>query len=388
MQFDGNNNDQDDINALPVSALLADAADIEGKTTFFYNNNLAEWNSDWQVSQMRKAGSYAEKLGIDTVDYQNNIADATNKLVDIFNSGQKVLSIEAGPMEAVYRALEQTSPENRKNITLLSHSWWNENQDVINRDGVSEARTWSDLKSHFGEVNFVQISDQNAGFYNDAWKWLSWQSDSVYTEAWDLMETSGKPTDASDAGMLYYALTGNEYANPWDAKSFLDQNTPEFGYSNNNVSNWTTDSNFVADSYFIEAEDMNLSGSYHTEYNSVASGNEVISLIGGGNNDVGYASFNTNDISGHYKVVINTFDENDGTGKINVEQNGQQIGSFVLDGTFGSNIADAQSSTSLELHDIYVSSGDTFKLTGFENGSEYTAEHMRIDSVEFVPIDM
>ena len=227
-QFDGNNNDPDDIAALPIAAMLARGAELQNKTTFFYNNNLSENNNPSRVEKMRKSAAFAEKLGIDTVDYQQNINAATDKLVNIFNSGSKVFSIEGGPMEAVYRALVKTSSKNRAQITLLSHSGWNENRDVINRSGVTEARTWSDLKRDFPEVTFLEIDDQNPGFYNDDWNWLDNTNNPIFSEARDLMISSNKRNDPSDAGMLFYALTGKENANPKDAKDFWEDNPPSW----------------------------------------------------------------------------------------------------------------------------------------------------------------
>ena len=98
---------------------------------------------------MRKSAAFAEKLGIDTYDYQANIQNATNELVKILDSGKKVLAIEGGPMEAIYRALERVSPANHGNIVLLSHSGWNENRNLGNRPGGGKPRTWSDLKAGF-----------------------------------------------------------------------------------------------------------------------------------------------------------------------------------------------------------------------------------------------
>ncbi len=119
-QFDGNNNDKDDIAALPIAAALTNARGLQQKSIFFYNNNLSEPNDKNQLKQMRKSASFAEKLGIETFDYQTDLSAATNKLVQIFNSGKKVLSLEGGPMEAVYRALEQTSKENTSTLSILS----------------------------------------------------------------------------------------------------------------------------------------------------------------------------------------------------------------------------------------------------------------------------
>ncbi|MEO1299027.1 MAG: hypothetical protein AAFW75_25270, partial [Cyanobacteria bacterium J06636_16] len=154
--FDGNNNDKDDIAALPMAAAITASADQQDKMTFFYGNNLSEPNSNSQVKAMRASAELAEKLGIDAHSYQDGINQTTNKLVKILDSGQKVLAIEGGPMEAIYRALEQTSPKNRGNVTLLSHSSWNENRAAGSRPGGGKPRTWSDL------LNFRKIASQIA----------------------------------------------------------------------------------------------------------------------------------------------------------------------------------------------------------------------------------
>ncbi|MGD1896745.1 MAG: hypothetical protein ACFB16_07310, partial [Phormidesmis sp.] len=157
--FDGNNNDPDDIAALPVAAAIAKSANLQDKTTFFYGNNLSEPNSSSQVQKMRDSAEFAEKLGIDTHSYQDGIDKTTNELVEILNSGQKVLAIEGGPMEAIYRALEKTSAANRSNLTLVSHSSWNEDRDKGSRPGGGKPRTWDDIRSDFSEVTQIDIKD-------------------------------------------------------------------------------------------------------------------------------------------------------------------------------------------------------------------------------------
>lgn len=503
---DGNNNDPDDIAALPVAAMLINGANAQAKTTFFYNNNLSEKNDSSQVEKMRNSAEYVEKLGINTVDYQANIDAATDRLVDIFNSGDEVLSIEGGPMEAVYRALEQTSPENLDNITLLSHSWWNENQDVITKDGVTEARTWGDLKAEFPQVTFLEIPDQNEGFYDDDWNWLDSKTEPVYQEARELMIDSNKRNDPSDAGMIQYALTGNREPDPYDAKSFLEDNPPRFvddttsptqtetntgnydievdvdltvqgdsftgdisftndsdssfegwtievgtpfaidntqnaelasnpnnrytfsdvssndyvesgeettftfegdtqgeqfaptnwTFNGESIDSWDVDiedigTNFTtptdASPYYVEAEDMNLSGGYRIESNSFASNGKVISLYSGdgNNNDTGTATHTFDGESGVYDIIIDSFDENDGVGNIDVRQNGNWLDSFTLDRELGSNVADANTAISLEITDVYISTGDIITLDGIEQGNEWTGEHTRMDGLMFNP---
>lgn len=233
--FDGNNNDPDDIAGLPIAATLARAAGIEDKTSFFYSNNLSEPTNNYMATKMRESADFAEKLGIDTHSYQDGIQQTTNELVEILNSGKKVLAIEGGPMEAIYRALAQTSPDNRSNITLLSHSEWNEDRSVGSRPGGGKPRTWQDIRNDFSEVEQIEIEDQNQGAFNDQgffnvkWNWLDSTDNPVLQEARENMRNANKKVnDPSDAGMLFYAITGNEGGGADDVKEFFDKYPPTF----------------------------------------------------------------------------------------------------------------------------------------------------------------
>ena len=244
--FDGNNNDPDDIAAMPVAALLTKAAGIEDKTTFLYGNNIAERNETALLSKMNSAAAFSSKLGIDTSSYQGNTQATKAKLVGLFNSGQKVLIIEGGPMEATYQALQNTDPSNLSNITMLSHSTWNQERSVLHNDpsdpGTTAARTWADIARDFPGVQQSTIQDQNdgnnntRGFHNSNWSWLDSATHSDFQEARGIMNTAqglknwnpNAQNDPSDAGMLFYALTGMTNGTALDAKSFLE-NAPAFG---------------------------------------------------------------------------------------------------------------------------------------------------------------
>lgn len=236
--FDGNNNDPDDIAAIPVAALLAKAAGIEDKTTLLYGNNLAEANVSGRKQKLDDGGGFAKGLGLDAYNYQDDIDGTAALLVDKLNSGEKILMIEGGPMEAAYRALAQTDPSKHANITLLSHSSWNENRDVIKNPSdpdLTEARTWDDIRDDFPNVTQIDIRDQNdggnndKGFNNKGWSWLDATDNPVLQDARDVMEPAGstKKNDPSDAGILFYALTGIENGTAEDARSFIE-NSPFF----------------------------------------------------------------------------------------------------------------------------------------------------------------
>ncbi|MFK7942187.1 MAG: malectin [Paracoccaceae bacterium] len=237
--FDGNNLDEDDIAAMPIAALLTASSGIADKMTFLYGNNVSEPNEERQLRNLEEAADFARSLGIDARGYQDDlsantgtaahIAATTAHLVSIFESGENVLSIEGGPMEAVYRALADTDPAFHSNITLLSHSTWNQERDSIRLPGITEARDRSDIERDFPDVNFLpKISDQNGGFNDSGWNWMDSSSEPLVIAAREAMSgaqdegNSSKINDASDAGMLYYALTGDERGEPEDAQAYFN----------------------------------------------------------------------------------------------------------------------------------------------------------------------
>lgn len=236
--FDGNNLDEDDVAAMPIAALLTAASGITEKMTFFYGNNLSEPNEERQLRNLEESAEFARSLGIDARGYQDDlgartgmaehIAATTAHLVSIFSSGGKVVSIEGGPMEAVYRAISQTDEAFHSNVTLVSHSTWNEQRDSIRLPGISEARTWADLKRDFPEVTFVDIKDQNGGFNDGGWNWMDSSDEPLVIAAREAMSGAqdegrqGKINDASDAGSLWYALTGDQNGEPEDAQAYFE----------------------------------------------------------------------------------------------------------------------------------------------------------------------
>ena len=83
---------------------------------------------------------------------------------------------------------------------------------MTTRPGEDEARTWSDIGRDFPEVTRIEIADQNRGFFDSGWTWMDDSDLAHVQEARDRMEAAGaiKQSDASDSGMLYCALTGDQ----------------------------------------------------------------------------------------------------------------------------------------------------------------------------------
>ncbi|MEM1264508.1 MAG: hypothetical protein AAGI50_00665 [Pseudomonadota bacterium] len=221
--YDGNQGDPDDIAAMPIVALMAKAAGITDKTTFLYGNSgiVAGNASNDLLPLLEQSAEFSRSLGIDAYSYQDDIDGTIDRLINMIESGDDILLIEAGRLDGIYAALSAVDPIYHQNVTMLSHSIWNEN---------GSTPTWSDMEAEFEDVTFVRIADQNngpyntEGFRNEDWQWMDGSDDPWVQEARDLMELAGpdKVNDPSDAGMLYYALTGDEHGTALDVQALID----------------------------------------------------------------------------------------------------------------------------------------------------------------------
>jgi serralysin len=132
----------------------------------------------------------------------------------------------------------------------------------------------------------------------------------------------------------------------------------------------------------IETENMTLTG-FRIEANSAALGQKVISLVGGGAAETGFASFKFTGVSGLYKVVVGYFDENDGASQFEVRQKNSIVDVWSANQNRGSSLANTQTRTLRTIAtNLAVSQGDTFQLKATENAGEPA----RIDFIEFIPV--
>lgn len=132
----------------------------------------------------------------------------------------------------------------------------------------------------------------------------------------------------------------------------------------------------------VEAESMSLNR-YRRESNSSASGDRLISLAGRNGRERGTASFAFSGSSGTYDIIAGYYDENDGTARLEVAQNGSVLDAWDLDRNLGSASANATTFTTRTIaRGRSLAQGDDFTLTGREQGGD----HARVDYLEFIPV--
>ncbi len=132
----------------------------------------------------------------------------------------------------------------------------------------------------------------------------------------------------------------------------------------------------------LEAEGMTLK-TFRQESNAIASGSKLVSLVGGKSGESGSVSGTFNGATGKYNVILGYYDENDGAGSIEARIGGKTVSTVTLNQQLGSsNVSQGNLVRRTIASGITLNKGTSLELLGKENGEE----HVRIDYVEFIPL--
>lgn len=246
---DGNNHDCDDITATAMTiALLARTGNAS--KLVYYGHSDHHWSSntvetcgsvtdreeEMRVSSEETAALWGTFSPSVFINAKANTATAISNLVTQINassSGDPLWIIAAGPMDVIGQALN-TAGANKDHVTVISHSTWNDDH-ADNPEGGESAHsgwTWAEMQSAFTTVTFTHIADQNTGLNvaESNYHWLRDSYDPRLRRIWDRHIVGGETTfDPSDAGMMYWLITGgggagDEGATPRKIRFILEPN--------------------------------------------------------------------------------------------------------------------------------------------------------------------
>lgn len=242
MSFDGNQHDPDDVGALPMSLAFTWAAGLKDNVTFVeHSNHICNVNNVLHGKMKESAAGVIERFGYDANrihDFYSDPAAATAKFVVEINkstANNPLWIIAAGPMESIWRAINQSNKNVLSHVSIVSHSTWNE----VHGDCGEDSHTFEDLRvfEQNNGLSLLEIKDQNASNGEDdfstprhKWYWLRDSADPnlawVYTR--DQFKTGDfAKFDPSDSGMVYWLITGgpnggNEIGGPTEAQNLLE----------------------------------------------------------------------------------------------------------------------------------------------------------------------
>ncbi|MEM8501863.1 MAG: PA14 domain-containing protein [Cyanobacteria bacterium P01_D01_bin.1] len=418
---DGNSFDRDDWAATAAAlAMIAEEGFQDKLVHLDFNNNLGKTGSVGESEMRTSALEGGKRFGFDTSKFYDNQKDLTGSIdslkqaINASSASNRLAIVAAGPMEVIWRGLKNSDASKHKHVTLISHSSWNANftlgESVHNLDSI--------LRDYPG-VEYTKIAGQNARkiFSTEKdfgpWQWLKQSDDPNLRWLYSRMEATGK-ADISDAGMVYYVLTGDERGSSSKLQAYLEGGSvpvpaPEPVSAPEPVAQSSVDPivdtspstapdsvepkplSTTGSALRVEAESMLSIGvqqmgltNYRTELSSFASGGKLLSLKGGALDEIAESELNFTGASGNYNVVVRYVDETDGEAQFEFKKNGNVVSSWIADQDLGSGGISSENLVSRTVStDLSIKKGDSLSLKGIENGRE----HARIDYIEFQPVE-
>ena len=398
---DGNSPDPDDIGGTAVTLAILKAMGAEDQLVYYSHscdlvrNNTrisAEMELQRQEMMQESCDGTAEKWGgFDHITFYNcrtQKTTAVNKLRDAINASSAtdpLAIIEAGEPDIIYDAISAATASKRQYVTIVTHHIAND------ESADEEEKNLSNLIQEFTTINVARIPDQNTLLHTDisTWYWARDHEDARINWLW----TQGKIAeqdpvvgfqsgyfDCSDAGMVYYQLTGDENPDVPKLKNLFtgyvadDAGTTPATYIYKGLTDFTN----------IEAGDA----PYYKDNNN--------SCLGIAANVVEYrtkyakarTTFNGN--TGTYDITISTIAEYDGESTYKVYIDGRKVGEYK-----NTRVTEAQdmSVQTTTFKDISVTQGTTIAVESIcdQNGlvlegdsqTEYAWSRGRWRQIEF-----
>lgn len=263
---DGNEHDDDDWGATPMSLALLCARGLQDKLSLYvYSDHV--WCSNQEKERrfgltpyehMRESALGGQKyFGFDNtkficaVDCAETAYRAMTEEINKCSVDNPLIIIAAGPLQVVGEAISRADKSKLKFVTFISHGRWN-NKHADNPANIywdkHSGWTWDMLTAQFGGENgvkFIMPVDQNGGkdydglqsnksnfdwiitsparnnplYKADSWNWL-------YSRLVVCIREDGRNFDVSDAGMVAYMLTGIEKTSPALVKEIMENPVP------------------------------------------------------------------------------------------------------------------------------------------------------------------
>ena len=227
LSFDGNAHDKDDILALPMSLALIAEGGVKSKFIHMdYSNHI--WNNDGNQNQLmnQSVSGACKNWGIPKskcINAKDNLNGAKNNFKNAVNSAGKARVYYAcgGPMEVPYQCVMTLTKAKRGQVTVISHSAWN------NKHKHGKSHTWKQLITT--GVKNISIGDQNKTAFNQPTKDWTWLKNKGGKYAWLYSRNKKKSFDASDAGIVWFIITGrgDKKATMTNVKSFFTRKSSE-----------------------------------------------------------------------------------------------------------------------------------------------------------------
>lgn len=337
---DGNSPDPDDIGATAVSLALLKSFGIEKDLVYYSHScdldpfsgssqtiNAQQERNRQQLMQTSCDGTASRWGGFDGITFYNCRTQrrlATEKLTEAINAAttaKPLAIILAGEPDLIYDAIKAAQSGKRGLVTIISHH-------IANEESADEAgKNISDLVEDFTSVKLTRIPDQNDGLKTrlPSWHWARDHNDSKINWLWEqgkIAEEDGVVRfqdgyfDCSDAGMLYFQITGNRTPGVQEVRDALlcyIDGTPSDNNNNNNGGNvapTVSVSSPANNAVFLVGQEISLTADASDPDGNLDKVNfKIDDAFYKTDNQRPFANTFTPDRAGTYKIAAKAFDK-------------------------------------------------------------------------------
>lgn len=242
LEYQGKYNyaDPDDYGATPAALAIIAKLKMQHKLVHYSYNNFMPSPPHTTYRNYMKEGvegsikryNYNKKMFFDVGTHQKEALIHLKKEIEKSTKDDPLYFVNMGPSEFLYQAVKMVVDENNESslahLYVLSHSNYNDNH--LRRPNHHTIKEVIELSKN--KIHFKRIKDQNKKWsstegwssYHDwtVWDWLKNHPNEDISWIWTSMNKhKEKRADISDAGMVYYLLTGDEDGNPKKFQKFL-----------------------------------------------------------------------------------------------------------------------------------------------------------------------
>jgi hypothetical protein len=212
LSSDGNQHDTDDWGAQAIGLAILAKAGLQSKVVHFdYDDHIWDSSTGWPAQEKESVFGGAQRFGFDTAVFFDDLSqlqgavDNIAKVVNESTADNPLVFILAGPMEVAYRGLMAAQPAARKFVRCVSHSSWNDTH-ATGHGG----HAFTDLTALGCVGDHIPDQNQYLGVQaNSNWAWLQ-AGDANLQWVYGRIAAEQSGGDVSDAGMVYYTVTGDK----------------------------------------------------------------------------------------------------------------------------------------------------------------------------------
>ena len=228
MSADGNQHDEDDWASAPMALAILAHRNLQPNLVHYdYNNHIWDSSQEHVENMTESVQEGGQRFGFDMSRFFDDtdpeqLAAGTQNLVTEINAStedDQLSIVLAGPIETVWMALDAADPEARTHVECITHG-----DDSFNQTHGAEEHGGHDYEDLIDlGCERVEIPDQNSGLgptEMDFWDFLTESGDGNLEWLHSRLDLVGNG-DVSDAGMVFYVITGEEGADRSEVKDYL-----------------------------------------------------------------------------------------------------------------------------------------------------------------------